>query len=388
MMRGRDWMWVMMVAAAVTFGTGTALAADDVYRESMLQVDDRYDDSVGSRTPGQLSGTAAPTDPTSVDGPRARVGLTSVLVYMDTATKSRSSERANVRAFATQQDGIVKYEYGAAMPGVINLRDIPVDQVEELRKLPGVLRVEKDEYHPNVLRLHDSIPLIRGLQSQITGAGYSADGAGVRICIVDTGIDSDHVMYSDRIDTSAGYDFYNDDSNPEDDNGHGSHCAGIAAGGTGLSWDPCGTGSMPLQGVAPGATLIGVKVLNSSGGGYDSDIIAGIDYCADQTSSGAQADVISMSIGTEVTVAEVAPTVGRWQPTTRRQRRGGGRGLRQRKQQQRDGLAGVWCGRHLRRNDLEERLSDLRGQHNQLELGNLHGLCSRDGRGRLLQQRE
>ncbi|MBU0717024.1 MAG: S8 family serine peptidase, partial [Planctomycetes bacterium] len=92
--------------------------------------------------------------------------------------------------------------------------------------------------------------------------------------------------------------FYNDDSDPEDDNGHGSHCSGIAAGGLGLSWDPCGTGSMPFQGVAPAATLIGVKVLNSAGGGYDSDIIAGINYCADQSASGAQADVISMSIGT------------------------------------------------------------------------------------------
>ncbi len=225
-------------------------------------------------------------------------GRISVLVYMDFGNARAADVKHSLETFAQDRQGFLKYEYATVLPNVFNLRDIPEDQVDGLAQLPGVVKVEIDEYHPNVVRLHDSIPLIRGLQSQITGAGYSADGTGVRICIVDTGIDSDHVMYSTRIDTAAGYDFYNDDSNPEDDNGHGSHVAGIAAGGTGLSWDPCGTGSLPLQGVAPNATLIGVKVLNSGGGGFDSDIIAGINYAADQSGSGAQGDVINMSIGT------------------------------------------------------------------------------------------
>jgi len=217
----------------------------------------------------------------------------SVLVHFEPG-----ADRGPARAFAVSHGGHVKHEYNVVLPNVVNMRGMPDAQIEALKRMPGVVRVERDEYHPDLVKLHDSMPLIRGLQSQITGAGYSADGAGVRICIVDTGIDSDHIMYADRIDTSAGYDFYNDDSDPEDDNGHGSHCAGIALGGTGLSWDPCGTGSMPFQGVAPAATLIGAKVLNSQGGGYDSDIIAGIDYCADQSPSGGRADVISMSIGT------------------------------------------------------------------------------------------
>jgi hypothetical protein len=181
---------------------------------------------------------------------------------------------------------------------VVNLRDIPEGRLNALANLPGVSKIELDEYHPDLVRLHDSTPLIRGLQSQITGAGFAADGASVRVCVADTGIDSDHLMYADRIDASAGYDFYNNDNNPEDDHGHGSHVAGIAVGGVGLSWDPCGTGSMPFQGVAPAATLIGAKILNQFGGGYDSDIIAGIDHCADQSPSGGRADVINLSIGT------------------------------------------------------------------------------------------
>jgi len=223
----------------------------------------------------------------------------SVMVYMNQDAGRGSAARNNVRAFATQNRGRVKYEFGPALPNAMNLRGIPEGKLEALRRMPGVAKVEVDQYHTDVVSLHDSIPLIRGLNSQVTGAGYNIDGAGVRICIVDTGIDTDHIMYADRIDLSASYDFYNNDPDPEDDHGHGSHCAGIAAGATGLSVDfGCGSGSQPFQGVAPAATLISEKVLNQFGGGFDSDIVAGIDHCADQSASGAQADVISMSIGT------------------------------------------------------------------------------------------
>ncbi len=230
---------------------------------------------------------------------RARAeGRVSVLVYMDPNLGRQALKRSDVRRLANRLGGKVQYEYRSVLPNVLNLRNIPESRLDALKNMPGVARVEIDEYHPNVVKLHDSTPLIRGLQSQITGAGLSADGSGVRVCVCDTGIDSDHIMYSSRIDTAAGRDFYNDDNDPEDDNGHGTHCSGIAVGGTGISWDPCGTGSEPFQGVAPAATLIGVKILNQFGGGYDSDIIAGIDYCADQTASGGRADVISLSIGT------------------------------------------------------------------------------------------
>jgi hypothetical protein len=105
-------------------------------------------------------------------------------------------------------------------------------------------------------------------------------------------------MYTDRIDTDAGYDFANDDPDPEDDHGHGSHVAGIAVGRTGLSVTLDGCGPDPFQGIAPAATLIGIKVLDAFGGGSSSDIIAGIDRCADPDLPGGPADVINLSIGT------------------------------------------------------------------------------------------
>jgi len=266
---------------------GVALQIERTYAAAGPQL-------AGSTTDIQATGQAA-----QPLGPRYKPGFVSVLVYMEPPLTRAALRRQAVRDFTAGVGGRVKYEYKSTMPNVLNLRDIPESQITALELLPGVVKVELDEYHPNALALHDSTELIRGLESQVTGAGYPYDGSGVRICIVDTGIDSDHVMFSDRIDTAAGHDFFNDDSNPEDDHGHGSHCSGIALGGTGLSVDfGCGAGSQPFQGVAPGATLVGVKVLNSGGGGYDSDIVAGIDYAANQTAAGAQCDVISMSIGT------------------------------------------------------------------------------------------
>ncbi|MBU4265771.1 MAG: S8 family serine peptidase [Candidatus Altiarchaeota archaeon] len=78
----------------------------------------------------------------------------------------------------------------------------------------------------------------------------------------------------------GGYDFVNDDVDPMDDAGHGTHCAGIA-----LS-----NGS--LKGVAPDARLLAYKVLDSLGSGLDDDIIAGIERAVNDS-----ADVISLSLG-------------------------------------------------------------------------------------------
>ncbi|MHC5112404.1 MAG: S8 family serine peptidase, partial [Planctomycetota bacterium] len=220
-------------------------------------------------------------------------GNVSVLVHL-----APGANRVGVRGFAAQRGGFVKYEYGTVMPNTINIRNIAPAAVDALKNLPGVLSVEEDKYYPDLVKLDESTPLIRALQTQITGAGYSADGTDIRVCVCDTGIDTDHIMYADRIDFAASYDFNNNDSNPEDDQGHGSHVAGIAVGGTGLSVDFGCEGSEPFQGVAPAATLIGVKILNQFGGGTTSNIIAGIDHCADQSPSGGRADVINLSIGT------------------------------------------------------------------------------------------
>lgn len=109
----------------------------------------------------------------------------------------------------------------------------------------------------------------------------SYTGAGVKIAVLDTGIDYDHPDLDDNY--VGGYDFVNDDSDPMDDEGHGTHVAGTIA---------AEDNSIGVIGVAPDASLYGVKVLNHLGDGSGSDIIAGIDWAVNNNM-----DIISMSLG-------------------------------------------------------------------------------------------
>jgi len=99
----------------------------------------------------------------------------------------------------------------------------------------------------------------------------STGSSTLTIAIVDTGIDLGHPDLAAKI--VAGYDFVNKDDNPSDDDGHGTHVAGIAGaisdnilGVAGVAWNP---------------RLMPVKVLDSEGSGWYSDIAAGITWAAD-----------------------------------------------------------------------------------------------------------
>ncbi|MBL8843962.1 MAG: peptidase S8 [Planctomycetes bacterium] len=106
--------------------------------------------------------------------------------------------------------------------------------------------------------------------------------ANVVIAIVDTGIDKSHGDLAAKL--VAGYDFVSNDTDPDDNNGHGTHCAGIAAALT--------DNALGVAGVASNCSLMAVKVLNGSGSGSNSDVAAGINWAADHG-----AHVISLSLG-------------------------------------------------------------------------------------------
>lgn len=110
-------------------------------------------------------------------------------------------------------------------------------------------------------------------------------GSGIKVAIIDTGIDYNHPDLAGNFNSSLlGYDFVNDDAYPMDDNGHGTHVAGIVA---------AVDNEIGVIGVAPEAELYAVKVLDSSGSGYVSDVVAGIDWAVDN-----EIQIISMSLGT------------------------------------------------------------------------------------------
>jgi len=137
----------------------------------------------------------------------------------------------------------------------------------------------------------------------VQAAGNS--GSGRKVVVLDTGYNYNHPELSSSY--LGGKDFVNDDNNPFDDNGHGSHVAGIITGD--------GVNSR-AKGVAPSAGVIAGKVLDASGSGYFSDVVAAIywavdgndgiygNVCTNSTngtscySDDFNADAISLSLGT------------------------------------------------------------------------------------------
>ncbi|MEM2229527.1 MAG: S8 family serine peptidase, partial [Ignisphaera sp.] len=144
------------------------------------------------------------------------------------------------------------------------------------------------------IQLYESIPLmsIPDLWNiDINGSGYT-------IAVLDTGIDPNHPdFYIDgetkivAMESFVDFDFDDEaDESPIDGHGHGTHCAGTAA-GVGGYLDI-------VRGVAPGANLIIGKVLSNLGYGHDSWIIEGIEWAVENG-----ADVISMSLGGSATLS-------------------------------------------------------------------------------------
>ena len=108
-------------------------------------------------------------------------------------------------------------------------------------------------------------------------------GTGKTAWIIDTGVDIDHKDLN--VDAGKGATFVIRTTSPDDDNGHGTHCAGIIG---------AIDNDFGVIGVAENATVVPVKVLNKRGSGTYDAIIAGVDFVAANASSG---DVANMSLG-------------------------------------------------------------------------------------------
>ncbi len=127
-----------------------------------------------------------------------------------------------------------------------------------------------------------------------SGSGIKSD---VIVAVIDTGILFTHPDLADNVYTDSsgnhGYDFVNNDNNPTDDHGHGTHVSGIvgarANNGIGV------TGVMGTR-----VKIMGVKVLDAQGSGSDTAIVNGIRYAADQG-----AHVINMSLGGRFVAASI-----------------------------------------------------------------------------------
>ncbi len=161
---------------------------------------------------------------------------------------------------------------------------VHIDLVPKIVELPGVVFVELDgrlEIQMNdVNEVHDVTQVWQD-------TGYT--GSGSVVAIIDTGIDSAHVGLDDIDDDNSTNDpkviaFYDPVNTPEltngtevkayDDQGHGTHCAGITAG--------TGAPDYLYKGVAPMAQLVGVKVLDEGGSGSFATVMAGMEWTVEK----------------------------------------------------------------------------------------------------------
>jgi serine protease AprX len=164
---------------------------------------------------------------------------------------------------------------------------VPGSRLEELSKLRGVKGIYKDQK----LKLLGS-PGVSSSPVKVVDdprRGHARKGEGVTVALLDTGADAHHQSFDGpegdpKI--AAFKDFVNNQSFTYDDNGHGTHCASLIA----------GTGEM--AGVAPGAKLVVVKVMDQEGACYLSDAIKALDWCLENKDRyGIR--VVSFSVGGE-----------------------------------------------------------------------------------------
>ena len=116
-------------------------------------------------------------------------------------------------------------------------------------------------------------------QNLIEYDNMTATGKGIRVCIVDSGIDVTHDDLA-GMNLVGWMDFVDGKSNPYDDNGHGTSMAGILVAD---GW---------IEGMAPDVELLVAKALHGNGSGDDSDVVAAIDWCVENG-----AHIISLSLG-------------------------------------------------------------------------------------------
>ena len=170
-----------------------------------------------------------------------------------------SPGRAEV-ALVQRHGGTVKYHY-TLVPAMA--ASLPPEAVEKLSLHPGVLRVEADGVVHAIAERDDSWGV--GHIDAFAVHDESQTGAQVRVAVIDSGIDPTH----EDLAVAGGYNFVGGNADLFDDNGHGTHVAGITA----ALWNGIG-----VVGVAPDAELYGLKVLSAEGSGRWSDIIAALEW--------------------------------------------------------------------------------------------------------------
>jgi type VII secretion-associated serine protease mycosin len=168
----------------------------------------------------------------------------------------------------------------AASPGVLAVESVYEQSLMEISLPQGKTSLDSD---PGALASND--PLIwrqwGHFSVNATDAWETTRASGITVAVIDSGVDPTHEDLVGRV--LAGYDFWSDDADPDDENGHGTHVAGTIAAAR--------NNSVGGTGIAPEANILPVRVLGPLGQGTSSLTAAGIAWAVDNG-----ADVINLSL--------------------------------------------------------------------------------------------
>ncbi|HEX7152090.1 MAG TPA: S8 family serine peptidase [Thermoanaerobaculia bacterium] len=212
-----------------------------------------------------------PADPVRVIVEYRESGSRSVLSNDARALLASLHQRLRRDATAELHHEYARVYRGAALT-------VPRAKVEALRALPYVKSVQEDM--PVKAMAEDEASVSR-IGAERFWSVQGKRGEGVVVAIIDTGIDAAHARFAGGK-VLGGYDFVGKDTDPSDEQGHGTHVAGT------------------VLDVAPEAKLVAYRVLDAEGKGWGSDIIAAIERAVDPNEDGDFSDrahVINLSLG-------------------------------------------------------------------------------------------
>ena len=177
---------------------------------------------------------------------------------------------------------------GSIAPGTYRLA-VTGDDMEALARTmardPEVLWAQPNYLRSVTRSVNDPLSTFQYAIDKISAVGawdITTGSSDIVIAIVNSGISFDHPEFAGRI--VPGYDFANDDADPSDDNGHGTHVAGIAA--------AAGDNGEGIAGMCWQCSIMPVKVIGRSGSGSDVEVADGIRFAVD---NGAR--IINLSLG-------------------------------------------------------------------------------------------
>lgn len=219
-----------------------------------------------------LSGVSSPAGAATDDGLAPLLAATEdgidgsyIVVMNPDADSADAAEASDALERSVEADGgEVAYQYRNVLVGFAGT--MSAETVEALRASPFVSYIEQDAVvtksgdQPNPIWGLDRIDE-RDLPDD-NNYHYDTDGSGVTVYVIDTGIRSSHNQLAGRV--AGGRSFIG--GSAEDCDGHGTHVAGTVAATT--------------YGVAKGADVYGIRVLNCNGNGTTAGVIAGIDWVA------------------------------------------------------------------------------------------------------------